>query len=523
MRRVTFATVRVLVLGVAALFLSACLGDNAPEAIDPPEEDEGGDCRALCDAPPQAVCTDGVLTVFGAGECVGGDCQYATTTEACDHGCEAGACLPDACPTGEPCDDGNACTTGDFCVGGACQGTPVVCSAAAAPQCVDGGVETTTSLGCRQGECAYETAVTACAGGCEDGACVALTCEQASDCPEPAGPCSVAACDEGVCGTVPASVGPCDDGDPCTLGDHCVGGVCGGATSTSCGPGDGDIVSQQGTVVPPQTKLKLGPNPALPVGESYAWTVVQPVGSMSLFIPSAAVKHPTFEVNVAGTYRFTLTTTSSSGQTTTANLVVVALPVDAIHVELLWSTPNDDDETDEGPVAGADVDLHFVHPLAASEDIDNDGVGDGFFDHTFDCFWFNDQPNWGTFDANIDDDPGLDRDDTDGAGPENMNLNGPEVGLSYTIGVHYWNDHGYGPSFATVRVFIYGQLVYEESDVELTNHDMWTVGTVDWPSGTVTPARVCQGSLDPCTEDAECELGCGRRIVGPYEHPFFPN
>ena len=40
----------------------------------------------------------------------------------------------------------------------------------------------------------------------------------------------------------------------------------------------------------------------------------------------------------------------------------------------------------------------------------------------FDCFWFNAHPNWGSFDPSVDDDPGLDRDDTDGAGPENLFL-----------------------------------------------------------------------------------------------------
>ncbi len=288
------------------------------------------------------------------------------------------------------------------------------------------------------------------------------------------------------------------------------------------------ILVQEGEEVIPQTKLHLvGSQSFASTGaiEQYTWTVQQPVGSQSIFVPSASVADPTFEVNVAGTYVFRLSVKDSGGTESCIDgeATVFVNPDEAIHVELVWETPNDPDQTDEGPVAGADLDLHFVHPFATEQDIDGDGALDGYFDATFDTFWFNDQPNWGSFDANIDDNPGLDRDDTDGAGPENINLNGPENGLEYKLGVHYWNDHGFGPSYATIRVFIFANLVFEMSDVELTNHDMWTVGSVAWPSGEVELSTVCSGTTTPCESDAECAGTCGLRIFGPYEHPFFPN
>ncbi|MGM0576099.1 MAG: choice-of-anchor D domain-containing protein [Myxococcota bacterium] len=158
---------------------------------------------------------------------------------------------------------------------------------------------------------------------------------------------------------------------------------------------------------------------------------------------------------------------------------------DAIHVELTWDTPGDPDQTDHGPMAGSDLNLHFAHPSATGVDIDSDDVPDGWFDDTFDCFWFNNSPEWGSDDENADDDPSLDHDDTDGLGPENIVLPVPEDGLTYRVGVHYWNDHGYGPSNATVRVYIYSSLVFELEDVELVNHDFWEVATIDWPSGEV--------------------------------------
>ena len=57
--------------------------------------------------------------------------------------------------------------------------------------------------------------------------------------------------------------------------------------------------------------------------------------------------------------------------------------------------------------------------------------------------------------------------------------------MLYKVGVHYWNDHGYGASYATVRVYIYSQLVFEVPDVKLVDTDMWEVCTIEWPSGKV--------------------------------------
>ena len=156
-----------------------------------------------------------------------------------------------------------------------------------------------------------------------------------------------------------------------------------------------------------------------------------------------------------------------------------------LHVELLWHTPEDPDETDTGPETGADLDLHFLHSWAAGPDLDGNGKPDGWFDMPFDTFWFNATPNWGSFAPGGDDDPRLDRDDTDGAGPENLNLDTPE-NVVYRVGVHYWNDHGYGSAFATVRVYVYGSLVFEVTDVLLVDRDMWDVCGIEWPSGKVT-------------------------------------
>ncbi len=271
-------------------------------------------------------------------------------------------------------------------------------------------------------------------------------------------------------------------------------------------------VVQEGEQVIPQTTLHLfGDQSFAPSGpvQSWKWSVKQPPGSASVFVPSDTFTNPTFVANVAGEYEFALDVWDelSTKSLVPSKVTVLVVPDEAIHVELLWHTPNDPDETDSGPEAGSDLDLHFaLVPLACTQpDIDLDGKADPWFDQPFDTFWFNAHPNWGSFDPSIDDDPGLDLDDTDGAGPENLNLNQPQAG-EYRVGVHYWSDHGYGPAFATVRIYLYSNLVFEITDVKMLNRDMWCVATIEWPSGKIT---MCEG------DDGEYD------IFPNYLNPFF--
>ena len=272
----------------------------------------------------------------------------------------------------------------------------------------------------------------------------------------------------------------------------------------------GVIQIAEGDEVIPQTVLHLyGDQSYAATGTiaKWAWSVEQPLGSQSVFIPSNSFPNPTFEGNVAGKYIFSLTVYDEQDVSSCApdTFEVVMIPDEAIHIELLWHTPEDPDETDEGPDTGSDLDLHFTHPWAGGPDLDGDGEPDGWFDQPFDCFWFNAHPEWGDFDPSIDDNPGLDRDDTTGAGPENINLNLPEDVL-YKVGVHYWNDHDYGTSYATVRVYIYSQLVFETPEVKLVDSDMWEVCTVEWPSAEVLLVTNTAGQ---------------HHVTPNYQNPFF--
>ncbi len=292
------------------------------------------------------------------------------------------------------------------------------------------------------------------------------------------------------------------------------------------------IIVQEGEEVIPQTTLHLiGAQSYAASGtiERYQWEVDQPNGSRSVFRPSANVANPTFEVNAAGVYKFRLSVEDSAGEPSCveAETEVYVNPDEAIHVELLWDTPNDTDPTDSGPVAGADLDLHFTHPLAnGGFDGDADGKPDGWFDTPFDAYWGNKAPDWGSFSAAVDDNPSLDRDDTDGAGPENLNLDMPENGARYKVGVQYWKDHGFGPSLATVRVYIFGVLVFETRDIELLVRDMWTVTEIEWPPApgkSPELAKVCAGTTQACVTNADCGTSqCGLRITPDYVHPWIP-
>lgn len=241
---------------------------------------------------------------------------------------------------------------------------------------------------------------------------------------------------------------------------------------------------------------------------AYEWVITsRPAGSVSqphesFYDPAQPanggldddIETPTavFFVDLAGTYTAELRVRDNLGLDSIACenpavVTIVAEPEEAIHVQLVWRTPEDDDETDQ---RGTDLDLHLLHPAA-----------DSWFSRPFDCHYNNPVPDWGQL-GNPADDPSLDIDDINGAGPENINLDNPEntetLGSPYLVGVHYYNSRDrvdgteYGPSFATVRIFIEGQLSWDftdngnpgEKEMQAQDH-FWDVAQISWPSGDV--------------------------------------
>jgi hypothetical protein len=276
------------------------------------------------------------------------------------------------------------------------------------------------------------------------------------------------------------------------------------------------IIVDEGEEVIPQTVVHLdGRQSFAPFGriDQWFWSITAPDGApRPVLVPSFTDPQPVVELNSVGLYTLKLKVRDEFGNSSgneacpDAEYQILVQPDQAIHVELTWVTPGDADETDTGEGKGTDLDLHFAHRDAVGPDLDGDGTPDPWFDKSWDVFWYNVEPQWGSFDPNLRDDPRLDRDDTDGAGPENLNLAMPEDGVSYRIGVHFWDDWGFGPVNATVKVFHYADEIYNVTYETLKRLDMWCVGDILWP----TPA------VERCAAEGEPE-----QVTPNYVNMFF--
>ena len=271
----------------------------APDGVDAPClaascDPMTGEC-GLVPANPGGACSDGDLCTLGdtcqAGLCVGGDdrncndgngctddgceselgCVYSDNAAACFDGslctvndlCGGGDCLPgdaltcddgNSCTTDScqddigcffaaadsACDDGNSCTGPDVCANGQCVGGPVL-------DCDDENPCTDDSCDALSG-CLHQLNSAACddqdvcttGDHCQLGECAGggqLACSDGNGCTDDQ-------CDPEVgCQFVP-NAADCDDGNPCTLGDHCGDGGCKAAGTLGCD--DGNVCTADG-------------------------------------------------------------------------------------------------------------------------------------------------------------------------------------------------------------------------------------------------------------------------------------
>jgi hypothetical protein len=206
----------------------------------------------------------------------------------------------------------------------------------------------------------------------------------------------------------------------------------------------------------------------------YQWSVSGPESSSTSLANTTEAATSLF-LDAAGTYRVELQLLEN-GQGVTCSpafAVVFAQPGEDIAVELTWVTPGDSNRDDSGAGSGSDLDLHFLRR----------GVGACWNNIPYDCHWRNKLPDWGVV-GDDNDNAGLDLDDTDGWGPENVNLNNPQDGV-YSVGVEHWDDWSFGPSTVQVRVYVFGELRFEAERTLTAEKQFWHVADVSWPDGRV--------------------------------------
>jgi hypothetical protein len=214
----------------------------------------------------------------------------------------------------------------------------------------------------------------------------------------------------------------------------------------------------------------------------YTWTEIElPDGLSDVLGPTAEDPGDTdqskreFRALLAGTYKFGLEVKDNEGFVSCNQAVatIVATPNEKLHIELTWTNPEDPDESDD---SGSDVDVHLVK------------MGPGkWFDPTYDIYFNN--PNSGAGGGTglwSPESPSLDIDDTDGAGPENIQMDDPANCAWYAVGVHYYRQL-FGTAYVTLRIYVNENLVYEQLNTPLqTGGQFWDVARIHWNQGQAT-------------------------------------
>ncbi|MBU1899701.1 hypothetical protein KKB55_18320 [Myxococcota bacterium] len=265
-------------------------------------------------------------------------------------------------------------------------------------------------------------------------------------------------------------------------------------------------VAQEEFNVPPLEIISLDASCSMdldgPDGKpvKYRWSVIQaPPGSTALPVESffnlarpadggladdEGTPNAFFFVDLAGEYVLELNVVdnldmiapSATCSQPAALVHIDARPDSDIHIQLVWDTPDDADQTDQ---EGTDIDLHLLHPRGTQWQMG-----------PLDCFYANPNPDWGV--VGPANNCTLDIDDVNGAGPENINVREPEdtssLGSPYRIGVHYYSPNMRigAPdlrSEVTVRVYLGGMLAVEWDRTFSHRDDFWEVGAIIWTAG----------------------------------------
>ncbi len=222
---------------------------------------------------------------------------------------------------------------------------------------------------------------------------------------------------------------------------------------------------------------------------SWHWQMLdQPDGSSAAAPAPASSQSVTFTPDLVGTYLMRLTVEDDDGMTDSCELTIFALG-EGLRVEIFWNPPED-------PMDITDVDLHLLHPSSPA-----------WFDQQGDCYYSNCVASAGAalhwdVPGFPGDDPRLDIDDTNGFGPENINIDEPVIGHQYKVGVHYFSDAGQGPSDVYVKiycgtisinpVFEAGPMTLNGNTANSWGNDFWKVATVTWNGATCSVLPINQ-------------------------------
>lgn len=267
---------------------------------------------------------------------------------------------------------------------------------------------------------------------------------------------------------------------------------------------------------------------------SATWTILEkPPGSTSVPNPEDALDTSIF-ADLQGTYTLELTVTDARGGVGRCQTHLTTGSDDLLRVEMVWNVGARQDRSD--------MDLHMKRAPDAQW-FDEDDAGD-------DCFYVNcrvcdasyslgdeevevqcrqeiaeynndpnrDPPPQVEWSAPLDDDdPRLDLDDVEGGGPENINIRTPRDG-TYRIGVHAYEDEGFGRSTVSLRVFCAGRMAAElgptvleptGSSGEDPTTEFWEVADVTWRGADCEVRPLGDRQCPQVCSRGEAQLGGG--------------
>jgi hypothetical protein len=231
---------------------------------------------------------------------------------------------------------------------------------------------------------------------------------------------------------------------------------------------------------------------ALDDGTIVAWSwrlASRPAGSAAA--PPSPANTPTtrFTPDIAGEYQLEVTVTDDTRATARCLVRIRALATEGLRVEVFWDTSD------------TDMDTHLLRPGGTEWNTEQD------------CYYGNCQGTDGLewFAPGDADDPHLDIDDTDGFGPENINIQTPARG-TYRVGVHSFRGNGV-MNRVTVRIYCGGSTTTPRvtlGPAVITTHadgtdDFWRVADVEIAAGggcRIMELRSAGGGFDIRPYDA---------------------